>query len=75
MLRWIDADIADPGERPADSAAVQVEEAGAFEGVGDERDLSGVAGGEGVEMEDGEEEVLVGVCGVGFGRYALVVLG
>ncbi len=54
---------------------MQIEEASAFEGVGYERYVGWVFGSEGVEMEDGEEEVLVGVCSVGFSRHALVMLG
>ena len=46
---------------------MQLEEAGAFEGVRYQRYLGGVVGSEGVEVEDGEEEVLEGVCCVGFG--------
>lgn len=45
---------------------MQPEKAGAFEGVRYQRYVCGVVGGEGVEVEDGEEKVLVGVCCVGF---------
>lgn len=54
---------------------MQIEEASAFESVGYERYVGWVVGSEGVEMEDGEEEVLVGVCSVGFRRHAFVILG
>lgn len=54
---------------------MQLDEARAFEGVGDEGDVGWVGGCEGVEAEEGEEEVLVGVGGVGFGAGALVVAG
>lgn len=54
---------------------MQLEKARAFEGVRYERYLGGVIGSEGVEVKDGEEKVLVGVCCVDFCRYALVMLG
>ena len=46
---------------------MQPEEASAFEGVGYQRYLGRVVGSEGVKVEDGEEEVLKGVCRVEFG--------
>lgn len=45
---------------------MQIEEARAFEGVRYERYVGRVIGGEGMEVEDREEKVLVGVCGVRF---------
>ena len=42
-------------------------EAVAFEGMRDEGYVGRVAGGEGVETEEREEQVLVGVGGVGVG--------
>ena len=45
---------------------MQIKEARAFEDMRYERYVGGVIGGEGVEVEDREEEVLVGVCGVRF---------
>ena len=46
---------------------MQLEEASAFEGVGNQRHVGGVIGTEGVKVKNGEEEVLEGVCCVGFG--------
>lgn len=54
---------------------MQIAEARAFEGVRYERYVGGVIGDEGVEVEDREEKVLVGVCGVYFCRHELVVMG
>ena len=45
---------------------MQFEETTALEGVGDYGEVRWVAVGKGVEMEEGEEDVLVGVGGVGF---------
>ena len=53
---------------------MQLEEASAFEGVGDQRYLGRVVAGEGVKVQDGEEEVLEGVCCVEFCGHALVML-
>lgn len=54
---------------------MQLEKSSAFKGMRDERYLGGVIGSEVVEVEDGEEEVLVGVCCVWFRRYPVVMLG
>ena len=45
---------------------MQLEKAGVFEGVRYQHYLGWVVGGEGVKVKDGEEEVLEGVCCVGF---------
>ncbi len=46
---------------------MEVEEACAFEVVGDEGYVGGVVIGEAAEEEEGEEGVLVGVGRIGFG--------
>ena len=59
---------------PAYGMAVQLEKASPFKGVRDDRHMCGIIGGESVEVQDGEEEVLVGVCCVNFCRYAVVMV-
>ena len=48
---------------------MQIKETSAFEFVGYERYVLWVDCGEGAEEEDGEEDVLVGVCGMRFVCY------
>ena len=54
---------------------MEVEEAWAFEVVGDEGYVVGVVIGEAAEEEEGEEDVLVGVSRIGFGMEGVLVRG
>lgn len=56
-------------DRPADGVGVQLTEAPLLEGVGDDGEVLGWLVVEGEVDGEGEEEVFVGVCGVGFGFY------
>lgn len=53
---------------------VQLKKASPFEGMRDDCNVCGIIGSECVEVQDGEEDVLVGVCCVSFCRYAVVMM-